>query len=206
MSSTNIDYVDTYFEFRVLTKIHGEPTYETLKAMKNQLKSNACSVTSDLGGGAHGHLGLLLTPTEYAITSPTPYVRPVHPGVLTIAQGTAHHEATRLRAEHKEAIRFFRETVDVEKALKKQVVAALDPKFLDSLRDPTSNSIMVPIHEVLAHLFRRYGRVDADTLADIDEKVRTTQYNVSEPLVTVYNDIEDLARIAVAADNPYSDK
>ena len=206
MSSTNIDYVDTYFEFRVLTKIHGEPTYETLKAMKNQLKSNACSVTSDLGGGAHGHLGLLLTPTEYAITSPTPYVRPVHPGVLTIVQGTAHHEATRLRAEHKESIRFFRETVDVEKALKKQVVAALDPKFLDSLRDPTSNSIMVPIHEVLAHLFRRYGRVDADTLADIDEKVRTTQYNVSEPLVTVYNDIEELARIAVAADNPYSDK
>ena len=96
MSSTNIDYVAMYFEFCILTKIHGEPTYETLKAMKNQLKSNACSVTSDLGGGAHGHLGLLLTPTEYAITSPTPYVRPVHPGVLTIAQGTAHHEATRL--------------------------------------------------------------------------------------------------------------
>ena len=61
MSSTNIDYVDTYFEFRTLTRIHGEPNYQALKTMKDQLKSNATAVTSKLGGGAHGHLGLVLT-------------------------------------------------------------------------------------------------------------------------------------------------
>ena len=73
MTSTNIDYVDTYFEFRVLTKAHGEPTYEKLKAIKNELKSNACSVASDLGGGTHGHLGLVLTAAEYAAISQIPY-------------------------------------------------------------------------------------------------------------------------------------
>ena len=119
MTSTNIDYVDTYFEFRVLTKIHGEPTYKNLKDTKNQLKSNACSVASDLGGGTLGHLGLLLTAAEYATTSAVPYVRPVHPGILTIPPGTAQHEAARLRAEHKELIRLFRETVDIEKAFVK---------------------------------------------------------------------------------------
>ena len=52
MTSTNIDYVDTYFEFPTLTKIHGEPTYFHLKELKNELKANAASVTSDLGGGS----------------------------------------------------------------------------------------------------------------------------------------------------------
>ena len=84
MSSTNIDYVDTYFEFPLLTKIHGEPTYDSLKTLKNELKSNATSVTSDLGGGGHGHLGIVLTPAEYAVISPIPYVRPVHPGPLVV--------------------------------------------------------------------------------------------------------------------------
>ena len=107
MSSTNIDYVDTYFKFSTLTKIHGEPTYETLKTVKNELKSNACSVTTDLGGGAHGHLGLVLNNAEYATISATPYVRPAHPGTLTITNGTAQHEATRLRTEHKGLIRLF---------------------------------------------------------------------------------------------------
>ena len=107
MTSTNIDYVDTYFEFPTLTKIHGEPNYESLKTIKNELSSNATSVTSDLGGGAHGHLGLLLTPAEYAVVSPVPYVRPGHPGVLNIPAGTPQHESTCLLTEHKDAIRLF---------------------------------------------------------------------------------------------------
>jgi hypothetical protein len=100
MSSTNIDYVSTYFEFRTLTKIHGEPTYESLKSMTNQLKANACSVTSDLGGGSHGHLGLIMTPTEYALVSSVLYLRHAHPGALAIYTGTLQHEAKRLQKEH----------------------------------------------------------------------------------------------------------
>jgi len=57
---TNIDYRTTFFEFPQLTKIHGEPDYDTLHRLHNELKSNAGSVPSTLGGGAHGHLGLIL--------------------------------------------------------------------------------------------------------------------------------------------------
>ena len=64
-------------------------------------------MTSDLGGGAHGHLGLVLVPAEYAAVSPVPYVRPVHPGALIIPPGTAQHEAHRLCDDHKEAIKLF---------------------------------------------------------------------------------------------------
>ena len=171
MTSTNIDYVDTYFEIPTLTKIHGEPTYFQLKELKNELKPNITSVTTDLGGGGHGHLGLVLTPAEYLTVSATAYNRPPHPGTLTIAPGTAQHEATRLRNDHKEAIRLFREAVDVEKALIKQLVTAIEPKYLTSLQDATSNAITIPLHDVLTHLFTRYGGVNADALMDIEYKV-----------------------------------
>ena len=55
-NATNIDYT-TFFAVKVLPKIHGEPDYVQLKKLKDLLKANATKVTSDLGGGAHGHLG-----------------------------------------------------------------------------------------------------------------------------------------------------
>ena len=48
---TNIDYVKTYFEIPELTKIHGEPMFETLRVLFNQLKANATTVSTTLGGG-----------------------------------------------------------------------------------------------------------------------------------------------------------
>ena len=107
MTSTNIDYVNTYFEYPVLTKIHGEPTYESLCTMENKLKSNATTVSTTLGGGQHGHLGLTMPTTDYVDNvSETPYVRPVHPGPLTIPNGTSQQEATRLQEEHVQQLSF----------------------------------------------------------------------------------------------------
>ena len=65
MTSTVIDYTTAKFELPVLEKIHGESSYESLKNLKKQLKTNALSLSSDLGGGEHGHLSLVLTSEEY---------------------------------------------------------------------------------------------------------------------------------------------
>ena len=71
----------TLFEYATLSKIHGEPDYDQLKILKDKLKANATKIPSDLGGGNFGHLGLVLSPAEYANVSAVPYVRPVHPGI-----------------------------------------------------------------------------------------------------------------------------
>ena len=66
--------------------INGEPTNKSLKCLKTELRVNGSSVDTDLGGGDHGYLGLILTNVEYAriILTPTPFVAPNFPGVLTI--------------------------------------------------------------------------------------------------------------------------
>ena len=82
-----VDYVNTNFEYTTLTKLGGQPDYPALKRIKDELKANAASVPSDLGGGDHGHLGLVLTAQEYLQVSETqPYVRPVHPGSLNLQE------------------------------------------------------------------------------------------------------------------------
>ena len=84
MLSTSFDYTTTYFQFKELTKMHGATTYETLQEIKDQLEANTESVSLDLGGGANGHLGLVLSPVEYSNVSTIPYKQPPHPGKLII--------------------------------------------------------------------------------------------------------------------------
>ena len=121
--ATNIDYVNTYFQIPILTPIHGEPTFDTLRELRNQIKANAGDLETTLGRGAFGYLSLVLSAAEYARVAPgTPFVRPVAPAALVIPAGTAQHAATRMREDHAKELRKFRECKDVEAALKKHGV------------------------------------------------------------------------------------
>ena len=62
---TNIDYVGMYFQIPKLTTIYGEPDFNMLWILRDELKANAGSVTTTLGGGLLGYLGLLFSPEEY---------------------------------------------------------------------------------------------------------------------------------------------
>ena len=66
--------VTTFFEYPTLPKIHGEPDYKQLRNLKDKLKTNATKISSDLGGGGYGHLGLVLSRSEYANISAMAYV------------------------------------------------------------------------------------------------------------------------------------
>ena len=81
--TSSVNYKDSYFKHPVLTVIRGEPTYETLHHIKNELKANASSVPTTLGGGNHGYLDMILTPADYLRIAPTdPFTRPPNAGVL----------------------------------------------------------------------------------------------------------------------------
>jgi hypothetical protein len=51
---------------------NGKPTYETLQTLVTELKANAGSVPSTLGGGQNGHLGIILSPPRYATLAHAP--------------------------------------------------------------------------------------------------------------------------------------
>src|SRR5687768_6980471 len=71
---------DMYFQHKVLTQVHSKPTFNLLKIINNELKANASSVPSTLGGGMFGHLSLLLGPVQYTTILPTLFISPDNPG------------------------------------------------------------------------------------------------------------------------------
>ena len=103
----------------MLTKIHDAPNYDNLKTIKDETKINSASVSSELGGGANGHLGRISTNAEYVMVSEEPYVRPIHPCPLVLPTGVGITSLQRkiARYQHNEDVRMFKEVIDVEKAL-----------------------------------------------------------------------------------------
>ena len=164
--------------------------------------ANAMTVVSDLGGGAHGHLGTVLNPVDYGLISVEPYVRTPHPGALNIPAGTALHETIRLKEERKENIALYREGLDVERALINQIVAAVDQEYLQELRDDVTNTITKTIPEIIAHLITCYGDVDPMSLMEQEDKVRNLIWNINDPPVNMFNKIEYLVKLAKAAQMP----
>ena len=118
MATHTVDYRNTVFEYPTLTKLHGEPTFEGVRLLHKELMVNSQTVHSDLGGGAHGHLGLVLSPRRYALISNAQYNRPQHPGQLVIPAGTTLHMARTMRDQHNERLRVFKEVTSVENILK----------------------------------------------------------------------------------------
>ena len=59
--TSNINYKDTLFEQFYLSLILGEPTFETLHKLRNEIKANSDSFYSNLGGVSHDHLSLVIT-------------------------------------------------------------------------------------------------------------------------------------------------
>ena len=126
MALSTVDYRTTVLEYSTLTCIHGEPTFEGVRKLHKELMVNAQTVHSDLGSGAHGHLGLVLSPQQYALLSNVNYNRPQHPGQLVILAGTTQHIARTMKEQHLERLRVFHKVLGAEQALKQQIVTAID--------------------------------------------------------------------------------
>ena len=204
-TTSSVNYWETHFEFPTLTPIRGEPTADTLILLRKQLKSNAKSVPDSLGGGTFGHLGLVIPPNCYSLISNMPFVRPKHPGPLVIPPGTAQHAAATMRDLHAEQMRVFKEVHAVDQALIQQIIQAVEPDFLSALHDCTTNSINMPVFNVLDYLGNTYGNVTEEMLQEREERVSCMSYSLSQPIDIVFNALDDLADYVDLSDTPFSE-
>ena len=206
MTTSRIDYASTYFPHSTPTPIRGEPDYKSLKKLKNELRANASSVDSDLGGGHHGYLGLVLSEQEYRRICPdTPFDAPEFPGTLTIPRGTDTADALNLREEHRTNVALYREYREVEKALVRHITQALESKYIDFLKNENTDLIEDDIPTVLAYLFSDYGKVPTHEVKDKERQVLATSFVPSDPMVTIYRPIEQLRTLAEIAGIPYTE-
>jgi hypothetical protein len=106
------------FPHSSLPKVTGEPTFEDLKVIQRLLNTNAMSVSSYVGGGRHGHLGIIMTNEEYFSIAANVFPLAANPGASpkAVAGMTAAviAELTRL---HREATLVYLTYHNVDQAI-----------------------------------------------------------------------------------------
>ncbi len=120
------------------TKIHGQPTVHDVTLLKKELIAIAATIPTTLGGGNHGHAGLIIEPARYLImTGGTAFTQPGNPRIYPagLALNAAAGKRTREEASHKEFIAQFEIHKGVEQALKDIIIEAVDEDFLLEIED-----------------------------------------------------------------------
>lgn len=77
MSSVTVAAMFEAFPNNLVAKIDGKPTYQTLRLLVTELVQNTSSIMTELGGGNHGYLGLVLSAAKHLQL--TGYVFALHP-------------------------------------------------------------------------------------------------------------------------------
>ena len=91
-SSTKKDFTKV-FPCWTLTAAPRKPTYAAIEQTQREISACARSISSLRGGGQHGELGLVMTPSYYNLVDPaTLYICPVHPGDPPTYDGMTQRE------------------------------------------------------------------------------------------------------------------
>ena len=80
-----------------VTKIIGQPTDRDITQLKRELTKITAVVPTKLGGGKHGHVGIVIKDAEYVTFSEggASFVVPSHPGFYpATVSSTAHTRAS----------------------------------------------------------------------------------------------------------------
>ena len=79
----------------------------------------------------------------------------------------------------------------------------IDTVYIKTLRNRSANKIQVDVSMVLSYLFTTYGTTETEVLRECKLKIREMAYDLMEPLVTIYDKIEELEHLKIAAVHLY---
>jgi phage gp36-like protein len=73
MKFSTVEDVIARFPHTILPTVQGEPDYQTIHVIQKLLQANARAIDTHLGGGALGHLDIIVSEAAYAV------IAPIHP-------------------------------------------------------------------------------------------------------------------------------
>jgi hypothetical protein len=176
-----------------VTKVHGQPTNRDIDRLEDELTAIASNFHSDLGGGLHGHAGLIKSDADYALIAPgTPFVFPANPGIYPAGAMTATQRPQR-EAEHKALIAQFQTCIGASKGLKDLILKSVEEDYLLELRAVGIAYLNVTPLQMLTHLRNRWGTMDyvdiTALLAECD-----TPWNAAEVPEKYFNRLDEARR------------
>jgi hypothetical protein len=189
-----------------LPKIEGQPTYDKLKHAKSLLKQNAATVPSNRGGGDNGYLALTMSDEAYTAISATAFDLPEYPGASPdIPDGATGPVIARLVQTHNESLREWREFINVNAALKKQLTGCIDPVYLRSQRNRNTGFANVELRTLITYCITTYGKISPADLA-VNEAAIKQPWDSATPFELIIDQIEDCQEFAEDGNQPFTDR
>ncbi len=172
-----------------VTKVLSQPTNQDIILLDNELTAIASSFPTSLGGGLHGHTGLVTSVANYKLMATgTPFIVPANPGVYPAGNIPAA-QFEQWEAEHKELIQQFQMCVGASKGLKDLIIQAINKDFLLELCMPGIAYLNMTPLQMLTHLCNQWGAMDYVDINVLMAKCDTT-WDTTEVPTKHFNWIE----------------
>jgi hypothetical protein len=203
MTASTPDELIAGFPHSSLPKVTGEPTFEDLKVIRRLLNTNAMSVSSYVGGGRHGHLGIIMTNEKYFAIAADVFPIPGNPGASPeVVVGMKAAVIAELTGLHCEATQLYRTYHNVVQAIKKLILEAFDNAYLNALSDEVVDYANCTSLDLLTHMLTFYAMIAPTELTQNYERLNTP-YDPNQPIETLFQQIQDARAFAVAGGQPY---
>ena len=189
------------FPHPTLTTISGPPTYASIWTLHLELNANAASISSPLGNGSLGLLGLTVSPEVYkSLSGGVSFKTPTDPGPTpTINNDATVGAIASETTKHKNELIIYQNAHTTQAALKQLLLAAVDNTYLLALKDNIIGFANVTIREFMSHLYTTYGNITPAALKDNHNKL-TTPYDPTMPIEHLFQQIEEARDFADAGD------
>jgi hypothetical protein len=176
---------------------HGQGCACALRLVLNRAggASTNTNIQSNLGGGNHGDLGLILSDASYAsyaIVAPAePYMVPANPGTIPVfPDGSTGPQIAAIERIHRVEMYKFNRYKNVESALKCFLLASVEDNFVRALHQQHIGYANCTTRALLEHMFTSYGRVHADNLV-ANTKLMQLSWDPNTPFESLAKQIED---------------
>ena len=192
------------FPHPTIEKSTEEPNYYSIKPVEKKLIRNVASIPTELGGGNHGFLGLVVTPQKHVNITGNVFTPHLNPGTFpTFPQNPTQPIIAQISATHKEALRVWRKQQTVIKCIKNQLTNAFEDKYFDEINDLHVGFNNVTMQDMLAYLYDRFGKISSLELEE-GEKTFSEPFDATAPFGSFVKKIEETMDLAEAGGCPYT--
>jgi hypothetical protein len=144
-----------------------------------------------LGGGNHGHVGIIVEQARYLLMRGVIFTNPVNPGTYpaNVSGKAAAGVQARAEAEHKEFVKEYKTFQGVIQATKDIIFKAANHKYLLEIEDKIFGFLNQMPNDMLVHLRNQGGALDfADTTTLLAERDR--EWDASKVPRIYFNRVE----------------
>ncbi len=184
------------------------PTAVNIRQLKKEMIQCAMAVPTILGGGAHGHLGLILSAAAYMALNPAPteaFNRPdAPPPALHINVNALGATIANRQSAYNRNLAAYTMCNKVEIGLKAMLLKAVPKIYLLALCDEIFEFANVTPAEMLEHLETTYGAINEDDLAANLEACEAA-WDPNTPIEIVFANTNKCAQFAAAGNDDISD-